>query len=173
MRKETKEILLGAVVLLVAVVFVGSAFQGSDVKSGGGYQVTASFDNAAGLDPGSDVRMAGVKIGTVLEQVLDTETYRARVTMIIDQGTELTTDTSARIIPDGMTGANFVSVEPGGEEDLIADGGAIAYTQGAINFVDLLGRFVMTKEPPAQPADDGGLGGDLGGGLGGGLGGFD
>ena len=181
MRKETREILLGAVVLLVAVIFVGSAFQASDVKQGGGYQVIASFDNAAGLDPGSEVRMAGMRIGTVLSQELDVESYRARVTMIIDRGVELTSDTSARIIPDGMAGANFVSVEPGGDESLIEDGGSIAYTQGSINFVDLLGRFVMTREAPAESGanggglGDGGLGdgGLSGGGLGTGLGGLD
>ena len=161
MRKQSGETLLGAVVLVLAALAVGSAFQSSDVRSEGGYLVTASFDNVAGLEPGSEVRMVGVRIGTVLEQALDTESFRATVTMVVEDSVELSTDTSARIIPDGLTGQNFVSLEPGGEEDLIEDGGAISYTQGSINFIDLLGRFVMTQElpEPAEPGGDGGLGG--------------
>ena len=160
MRKETRETLLGALVVVIAVWAVGSAFSSSDVKSEGGYEVTASFDNVAGLEPGAEVRMVGLPVGTVLSAELEPQSYRAKVTMIIRDSVELTTDTSARIIPDGLTGQNFVSVEPGGEDSLIADGGAITYTQGSINFIDLLGRFVMTDEPiEAAPADDGSLGG--------------
>lgn len=160
MRKESRETLLGAAVVALAAWAVGSAFSSADVKSEGGYEVTASFDNVAGLEPGAEVRMVGLPIGTVLSAELEPQSYRAKVTMIILDSVELTTDTSARIIPDGLTGQNFVSVEPGGEDSLIDDGGAITYTQGSINFIDLLGRFVMTDEPiePA-PADDGGLGG--------------
>ena len=159
MRKESRETLLGAAVVVLAAWAVGSAFSSSDVKSEGGYEITASFDNVAGLEPGSDVRMVGLPIGTVLSQELEPQSYRAKVTMIINDSVELTTDTSARIIPDGLTGQNFVSLEPGGEESLIKDGGSVTYTQGSINFIDLLGRFVMTDELP-QPAapDDGGLG---------------
>ena len=161
MRKESRETLLGAVVVALAAWAVGSAFSASDVESEGGYEITASFDNVAGLEPGSDVRMVGLPIGTVLSQELEPESYRAKVTMIIKDYVELTTDTSARILPDGLTGQNFVSLEPGGEEDLIGDGGSVTYTQGSINFIDLLGRFVMTDEMPEQPAPggDGGLGG--------------
>ncbi len=164
MRKETRETLLGAAVVALAVWAVGSAFGSSDVRSEGGYEVVASFDNVAGLEPGSEVRMVGLPIGKVLSTALEPGSYRAKVTMIILESVELTTDTSARIIPDGLTGQNFVSVEPGGEDSLIEDGGSITYTQGSINFIDLLGRFVMTDELPAPAApDDGGLGGGLGG----------
>lgn len=160
MRKESRETLLGAAVVVLAAWAVGSAFGSSDVRTEGGYEVIASFDNVAGLKPGAEVRMVGLPVGKVLRTELEPQSYRAKVTMVIIDSVELTTDTSARIIPDGLTGQNFVSVEPGGEESLIEDGGAITYTQGSINFIDLLGRFVMTDEPLEQPApDDGGLGG--------------
>src|SRR3546814_2631570 len=95
---------MGAVVLLVAVAFVVFAFRSANLSSGGrdGYQVTVEFTDASGLAAGTDVRMAGVKIGTVVEQRLNPETYFAQVTLGISESVRLPTDTSARIIPDGL-----------------------------------------------------------------------
>ncbi|MCG8355804.1 MAG: outer membrane lipid asymmetry maintenance protein MlaD [Kiloniellales bacterium] len=157
MRKNIIETIMGAVVLLVAIVFVSFAFQTSDVQNVEGYQVVASFDNASGLTAGTDVRMAGVKIGTVASNELDTETFLANVTMNIDEAIKLPTDTSARIIPDGLLGGNFVSLEPGGEEENLKQGGVINYTQGAINVVDLLGRFIFSAAESAGGESGGGL----------------
>ncbi|MDX1576538.1 MAG: outer membrane lipid asymmetry maintenance protein MlaD, partial [Kiloniellales bacterium] len=61
----------------------------------------------------------------------------------IDDSIQLPSDTSARIVPEGLLGGNFVELEPGGDVELIAPGGEIEFTQGAINVVDLLGRFVF------------------------------
>ena len=157
MRKNIIETIMGAVVLLVAIVFVSFAFQTSDVQNVEGYQVVASFDNASGLTAGTDVRMAGVKIGTVASNELDTETFLANVTMNIDEAIKLPTDTSARIIPDGLLGGNFVSLEPGGEEENLKQGGVINYSQGAINVVDLLGRFIFSAAESAGGESGGGL----------------
>jgi phospholipid/cholesterol/gamma-HCH transport system substrate-binding protein len=141
---------MGAVVLVVAVVFVVFAFRSSGVETVSGYQVIAKFDNAFGLVPGTDVRMAGVKIGTVAGQTLDTELFEAVVTLNIDESIKLPTDTSARIVPEGLLGGNYVSLEPGGEETNIAPGKEILYTQGAINVVDLLGRFIFSAADSAS-----------------------
>ena len=73
----------GAVVVVLAAWAVGSAFSSADVRSEGGYEVTASFDNVAGLEPGAEVRMVGLPIGTVLSAELEPQSYRAKVTMII------------------------------------------------------------------------------------------
>jgi len=144
MSRNIIETIMGGVVLLVAAGFVALAFQSSSVTSSGGYLVTAEFDNASGLAPGSDVRMSGVKIGTVSSQTLDPKTYFAIVTMTIDKSIRLPQDTSARIIADGLLGSNFVALEPGGEEAMIEPGGRINFTQGSINVVDLLGRFIFS-----------------------------
>lgn len=149
MRRNIIETIMGAVVLIVAIMFVTFAFQSSNVNDSGGYQVRAQFDNAAGLIPGTDVRMAGVKIGSVATQSLDPQTYLASVVMNIDEQIKLPTDSSARIIPDGLLGGNFISVEPGGEEEMIQPGGAIQFTQGSINVVDLLGRFIFSAADAA------------------------
>jgi phospholipid/cholesterol/gamma-HCH transport system substrate-binding protein len=101
--------------------------------------------------------MAGVKIGTVVDQRLNPDTYFAEVLIGINNAIRLPTDTSARIIPDGLLGGNYVALEPGGAEDFIADGGQIQYAQGSINVVDLLGRFIFSA---ADAASESGSGGD-------------
>lgn len=144
MHRNIIETVMGGVVLLVAAGFLVIAFQSGTISDSAGYEVVAEFDNASGLTPGSDVRMSGVKIGIVMSQRLDPDTFFAVVTMNIDESIKLPRDTSARILADGLLGANFVSLEPGGEEEIIPPGGQITFTQGAINVVDLLGRFIFS-----------------------------
>ncbi len=115
MNRNIIETVMGAVVLIVAAGFIALAFQSGAATSPSGYQVTAEFDNASGLGPGSEVRMSGVKIGTVASQRLDPDTYFAVVTLDISDYIKLPRDTSARIIADGLLGSNFVALEPGGE----------------------------------------------------------
>ncbi|MEO3430758.1 outer membrane lipid asymmetry maintenance protein MlaD [Pelagibius sp. CAU 1746] len=158
MRRNMIETVMGAVVLLVAVAFVVFAFRSTSIgdNAGDGYEVLVSFDDASGLNVGTDVRMAGVKIGTVVDQRLNPDTYFAEVLISISNAIRLPTDTSARIIPDGLLGGNYVALEPGGAEDYIADGGQIQYTQGSINVVDLLGRFIFSAADAAsQSSSDG------------------
>ena len=143
MRRNVIETVMGAVVMLVAIGFVVFAFRASGITADGGYRITAVFNDASGLAIGTDVRMAGVKVGTVIAQSLNTETYQANITLEIDDSIKLPTDSSARILPDGLLGGNFVSLEPGAEEELIPNGGRIEFTQSAINVVELLGRFIF------------------------------
>lgn len=161
MRRNMIETVMGAVVLLVAVAFVVFAFRSTTLgdNAGNGYEVVVSFDDASGLNVGTDVRMAGVKIGTVVEQSLNPDTYFAEVLLSINAAIRLPSDTSARIIPDGLLGGNYVSLEPGGAEDYIADGGQIQYSQGSINVVDLLGRFIFSAADAAS--GEGQAGGEM------------
>ncbi len=144
MRRNIIETIMGGIVILVAVFFVVFAFNSSGVGTVDGYRITAEFDDATGLAPGTDVRLAGVKIGTVVEQSLNPETYFAQIVLQIDEEIQLPVGTSARIISDGLLGGNFVSLTPGGDDENIPAGGEIEYTQGSINVVDLLGRFVFS-----------------------------
>jgi len=164
MRRNMIETVMGAVVLLVAVAFVVFAFRSASLSNAGrdGYQVTVEFNDASGLAAGTDVRMAGVKIGSVVEQRLNPETYFAVVTLGISDTVRLPSDSSARIIPDGLLGGNYVALEPGGADDFIAHGGKILYAQGSVNVVDLLGRFIFSAADAASDSrkkqDNGGGG---------------
>ena len=162
MRRNMIETVMGGVVLIIAVAFVIFAFRSTALNSAGGdgYHVMVEFDDASGLTTGTDVRMAGVKIGTVVNQRLNPDTYFAEVTLGISDTVRLPSDSSARIIPDGLLGGNYVALEPGGAEDYIADGGKVIYAQGSINVVDLLGRFIFSaadagSDKPASGASGG------------------
>lgn len=158
MNRNIIETVMGAVVLLVAAGFVAFAFSSSGMQTGGGYAVNASFDDATGISPGADVRMSGVKVGTVTSQSLDPKTFSANVTLSIDESIELPMDTSARIVPEGLLGGNYVELQPGGSMENIQPGGSIDYTQGAINVIDLLGRFIFGGTDGGGQGSSGGSG---------------
>ena len=153
MHRNIIETVMGGVVLLVALFFVVFAFTSAGSGTVSGYEVTARFDNAAGLTPGTDVRLSGVKVGSVIEQKLDLESFSAVVVMAVQSDLKLPTDTSARVLPDGLLGSNFIELQPGGELENIADGGAIEYTQGAINIVDVAIRSLLNTGDSSGEGD--------------------
>ena len=153
MHRNIIETVMGGVVLIVALFFVVFAFTSAGDVTVDGYEVTARFDNAAGLTPGTDVRLSGVKVGSVIEQKLDLESFSAIVVMTVQSDLKLPTDTSARVLPDGLLGSNFIELQPGGELENIADGGAIEYTQGAINIVDVAIRSLLNTGDSSGEGD--------------------
>jgi len=144
MRRNLIETVMGAVVIVVAIGFLIMAFQSTSTGGPSGYEVTVEFTDVTGISVGSDVRMAGVKVGTVTRQELDPETFLAVVTLSIDEEIQLPEDSSARILLNGLLGGSFVGLEPGGAEESIPPGGAIEYAQGSVNLMDLLGRFIFS-----------------------------
>lgn len=153
MKNSTVETLMGAFVVLVALGFLLFAYNSSGHKGqSGGYQVTADFDNVEGLNTGSDVRMAGIRIGSVVGQRLNPENHQAQIVMSIDPAIKLSEDTSAKISAEGLLGSKFVSLEPGGSETLLAEGGVISYTQGAVDIWSLISQAMFDKSGAKTPA---------------------
>jgi phospholipid/cholesterol/gamma-HCH transport system substrate-binding protein len=144
MRRSVIETIMGAVVLVVAGLFLFFAYTSSNVRATCGYELVARFNRVDGLANGSDVRMSGIKIGSVVAQRLDPETFRAEVRLAIDSAIKLPEDTTARIQSDGLLGNTYMVLDPGGSEEMIPPGGTITYTQDAVNLVDLLGRFIFS-----------------------------
>jgi phospholipid/cholesterol/gamma-HCH transport system substrate-binding protein len=144
--RSIAEIAAGAVVLAVAAVFLVFAVtnSGRGGVSGPGVTLTARFDRIDGLAPGADVRIAGVKVGSVVDQRIDPQTFLAVLTMRIDGNLRIPSDSSAEIASEGLLGGRFVSLVPGGSERLLTDGGQITITQSAISLESLLGRFIFS-----------------------------
>lgn len=144
MKRNIIETVLGAVVLVVAAVFLIYSTQSSDAGAIDGYDVNVSFNDIGGLQTGDDVRIGGVKIGTIDDISLDGTTYRARVSMSIDNDVNLPVDTAARISSKGLMGGNYLALDPGGDEENIKDNGTIQYSQDAQNLETLLGKFIFS-----------------------------
>jgi phospholipid/cholesterol/gamma-HCH transport system substrate-binding protein len=148
MKDSAVETLIGAVVIAIAAAFFFFVYTTTDRGSAGsGYRVKAEFDNVGAVNVGTDVRMAGIKIGSVVVQELDTETYQARITMAIDPKVKLADDTTAKVSSEGILGAPFIALEPGGSETYIADGGEIQITQGAVDLWKLVSEALFSNKP--------------------------
>ena len=155
MGRNLIETVMGAAVVAVAVVFVVLAYSSASVSAVEGYTVDARFNRVDGLNVGSDVRLGGIKIGSVASLSLDTQTFQAVVTLGIAQDVELPTDSSARILSEGLLGGSYIDIQPGGDIETLAEGGRIEYTQDPVNLVDLLGRFVFSVSEAGSGADNG------------------
>ena len=156
MKTNLVETAVGAVVILIAAAFFTFAYTTSGVgKGSGGYRLIAEFDNADGIGIGSDVRMSGVKVGTVTSQALDPTTYQAVLNLSIDRTLTLPNDSSAKVTSEGLLGSKFVALEPGGSEEKLKDGDRIAYTQGAIDIWSLISQFMFdNKDATAGGSDE-------------------
>ncbi|MEL6583601.1 MAG: outer membrane lipid asymmetry maintenance protein MlaD [Pseudomonadota bacterium] len=137
------ETVLGAIVLAAATGFAVFAATTADlsVTDRDGYGLEAKFRKADGLSVGTEVRIAGVKVGTVTDLDLDPTTYRAIATFNIDDEFAIPEDSDARVESDGLLGGSFVSITPGASDFMLIEGDEIINTQGSISLIDLLVRF--------------------------------
>jgi len=146
------ETLIGAVVLAVAAGFLFFAYGRADVGAVAGYEVFAKFERVDGLSVGSDVRMSGIKIGTVLEQTLDAVEYLAVVRLSVDPSIQIPDDSSAAVVSDGLLGSKYMSLVPGGADEMIEAGGEIRFTQSSVSLEQLIGKFMFSSDKADAPA---------------------
>ena len=144
MGRSFIETIMGAVVLLVAATFVLISYQSGNIStSSDGYTIVAKFREIGSLSIGSDVRVGGIKVGSVSKQYLDPKNYKAVIEMGIEDGILIPKDSNASIVGDGLMGGKYIAIEPGGDEDHLANGGEIKYTQDSISLEELLGKFAF------------------------------
>jgi phospholipid/cholesterol/gamma-HCH transport system substrate-binding protein len=148
MKRNVIETVLGAVVLLVAGVFLAFAYNSSDLRPVAGYKLTARFNAVDGLTVGSDVRVGGVKIGSVVEQRIDLQNYQAVVVMSIRPDIKLPADSVASVSSEGLLGGKYIRIEPGASEKRLTDGSQFAETKDIVSLEELLGKviFLVTDE---------------------------
>lgn len=146
MGNNLVETLMGAVVLLVAGSFLYFSFSHANMSTNGGTHYLAKFDKVDGLVEGSEVKISGIKVGTVVKQYLDMESYYAVVEFSIASDIKLTESTFAKITSEGLLGGNYLVLDPGDEEDEVLEAGdEITNTQGAVDFLGLLDKFGGSK----------------------------
>ena len=162
MRGNVIETVMGAVVIAVAALFMLFAYKTSQLRSVSGYEVTADFARVDGIRQGSDVRISGIKIGSVVAEVLDPKTFLANVRMSIDPSVQLPDDTVAEIISAGLLGDKYMSLVPGGSDKVIPPGGKITYTQSSVSLENLIGQMIFSSPGKKPEGDAGGAQGGAG-----------
>lgn len=148
-RENIGEAIVGLLVVILAVWFVIFAWQ----RTGGGQRsgsikLTAIFSNATGVSAGTDVRVAGLKVGSVTGLSLDPQSYQVKVAIALNPDVKLPSDSTAAIASDGLLGSNFVSFTPGGSPTPIKSGDTITDTQGSLDLMALIGQFINKPSTP-------------------------
>lgn len=141
LKEQGAEALVGLLVIAAAVWFVLFAFERAG-GGGGTYAIGARFPNASGVSVGTDVRVAGLRVGAVAGSALDPETYQALLTLAIEDRVKLPVDTSAAITSEGILGSTYISLMPGGETEMLQAGDEIIDTQGSTDLMGLIGSII-------------------------------
>ena len=150
MNKKPVETIMGIVVLVVAAFFLFFAYKVSDLQVVKGYDVTAKFLKVGGLNVGSDVRINGIKVGSVVGLSLDENDYIANVTMSLLPNVKLPKDSTAVIVGDGLMGDKFIKIEPGKAKEMLQNGDSLSNTKDFKTLEDMVGEIIFMVTDSGQ-----------------------
>lgn len=143
MNRRFAETAVGAVVVAIAAWFLVFAYNSSEFRPVAGYSLSAKFNSVGGLAPGNDVRIGGVKIGSVLDQRIDPADFRAVIVFTVRSDLRLPEDTVAAITSDGLLGGKYLRLEPGRAAAMLAANATLKNTRDALSLEDMLGRAIF------------------------------
>lgn len=144
MTSHSTEIITGAVVVAAAAGFLiyASQFAGARGVGADFYELNASFRSIEGVNVGTDVRLGGVKVGSVTGLRLNPDTFRADATFTVQRELSLPEDTAVIVSSEGLLGGSFLELMPGGSPFSLEPGSEIEATQSSVSLITLLMRFV-------------------------------
>jgi phospholipid/cholesterol/gamma-HCH transport system substrate-binding protein len=159
MPSNIAETVIGAIVVAVAVLFLGFAYMRTGSGSLSGYDLNVRLAKADGLGIGTDVRISGIKVGSVSDLTLDPKTYLVTVHMSIRDDIKVPTDSSVLVTSAGFLGSQYLSITPVGDDKMLAAGGTIENAQGSVDLMNLVGRYIGggtnqggQQQPKPKPA---------------------
>lgn len=157
MQRSKNDLWVGLFVVLGAAAVLFLALQAANLLSLNfqtSYRVSAKFDNIGGLKPKAAVKSAGVVVGRVESIVFDDKIFRARVTMALDSRYQFPKDSSLKILTSGLLGEQYIGIEAGAADKVLAAGDTIGDTQSAVVLENLIGQFLYNKAADAGSGKD-------------------
>lgn len=148
MQRSKNDLWVGLFVLLGAAALLFLALQSANLLSLNfqqTYKVTAKFDNIGGLKPKAALKSAGVVVGRVESIAFDDKSFQAKVTLAIESRYAFPKDSSLKILTSGLLGEQYLGIEPGADDKLLADGDKVSSTQSAVVLENLIGQFLYSK----------------------------
>ena len=149
MKGNVLESVIGAVVLVVAVLFVYFAYVSSGEKIKAGYVLTARFDDVSGLTSGADIKLNGIKVGIVKSLKLDNN-YQAKVELLIRDNVKIPVDSSVAVSTDGIMGNKFIAISAGFSEEKLKPNEEVELTRSAVNLEKLIDKFALGSESKTE-----------------------
>ncbi|MEI8320802.1 MAG: outer membrane lipid asymmetry maintenance protein MlaD [Alphaproteobacteria bacterium] len=146
MREHLTETIVGGIVVVIALFLLTYAYISTRNDDQGGYEILVKFDRADGLVQGSDVKVSGIRIGTVHKLVLDPIKYLAVATLKIEPTVTLPVDTSASIVSESLLGGKYIALVPGGADEMLKPGEDIKYAQSSIILENLIGQLIFSNK---------------------------
>ena len=143
MKENVLEILVGSVVLILAFVFVIFSLSNTGFQQRGKF-INAEFGNVAGLKVGDDVLIAGIKVGEVSSNTLDSKSYLAVVKLNLQNNIFIPEDSVAKISSASLLGGQYVEIIPGASDEMLKDDETIYDTRDPVSLTDLLGQAVFS-----------------------------
>lgn len=143
MNKRPVETIMGLVVLAVATLFMLFAYRVSDLQVIKGYEINARFLKVGGLNTGADVRINGIKVGTVVSQKINPLDYMVDVKLSIMPDILIPTDSVITVAGDGLMGDKFIKIEPGHSEQKLSNGDTATNTKDAKSLEDMVGEIIF------------------------------
>ena len=153
MERSKNDVWVGLFVLIGAAALLFLALQSANLLSWSfqsTYPVVAKFDNIGGLKPKAAVRSSGVVVGRVESIAFDDKSFQARVTLAMEQRYKFPKDSSLKILTSGLLGEQYIGVEAGADEKVLAPGDTITSTQSAVVLENLIGQFLYNKAADAS-----------------------
>ena len=145
MKHDVIETIVGLAIIIIAIGFFAYAYKLSNQQSDNqGYVLSAKFQNAEGIVEGSDVMIAGIKVGSVKQMILEKNTYSALIKIVLNQDVKIPEDSTAAVTTSGFLGSKFISITPGGSETDLKENEQIKYTQSSVNIEALIGKFIYS-----------------------------
>jgi phospholipid/cholesterol/gamma-HCH transport system substrate-binding protein len=151
-QNNAAEVMIGLAVIVAAAVLLTFFYMSRGTGSGSGYVIKAQLPKVDGLGVGTDVRISGIKVGSISDLSLNPVNYLVKVTMDIDKGVEIPTDSSLQVTSSGILGGQYISIQPGGDDKLLASGGEIQNVQGSADLMSMIGHFALGGNGSSSPA---------------------
>jgi phospholipid/cholesterol/gamma-HCH transport system substrate-binding protein len=157
MQRSKNDVWVGLFVLIGAAAILFLALQSANLLSLSfqkSYTLSAKFDNIGGLKPKAAVRSAGVVVGRVEKIAFDDKSFQARVTLAMENRYAFPKDSSLKILTSGLLGEQYLGMEPGADEKMLADGDAVTSTQSAMVLESMISQFLYSKAAEGSTAPD-------------------
>lgn len=154
MKSNVVEAIMGAIVLAIAGVFLSIAYKASSSISETGTVLHAKFDRIDGLVLGNDVKISGVKVGKVFSITIDPTTFLALVSFTVPSNLHIPVGSSAEIVSESIMGGKYIAIVPGGEDEVLSNGDTIAFTQSALSFEALIGKYLFSNNEHKENANE-------------------